>query len=600
MCGLEGHFALSKAANAVRSITLRKKNKKKQTDGQISRRNALLLTSIGGALAACGKKTPTAREDRTNSGLFRHGIASGDPLQTQIILWSAITINGPPVNVVAEVGTDKDFDHIVWSATVPVNAALAANGIIPIKIEAVGLSPGTAYFYRFYDKAGEVSPVGRTKTLPQGHVDSLSLAVVSCSNHPAGYFHAYRHIVMHDPVDVVVHLGDYIYEYGPGGFATKDAEVLGRMPEPPYECLTLDDYRRRYAQYHTDPDLQAAHAIAPWIITWDDHESANDSWSGGAQNHQPEEDRWAVREAASMAAFYEWTPTREPAKGLPRTAFWREFSFGDLASLTMLETRLAARSEQIDWKLFPVPANADPDDPQVQAKVAAFTNDLVGDQKRRMLGDVQGEFVENSLARSVAANQPWQLLGNQVLLANIISPDYISVLPGWLKWLAKKKQPQLFEYFLRSRFSPPLNIDAWDGYPAARERLYQRTRRAGSSFISLAGDTHDFNTSILRRQNGEVAGVELGTSGVSSPGNFADVVAPGVDFGRLTEAKNPDTILHDVHNTGYIRLILRHDEAIADYIATSSVKQPKFTARSAFRFRLKPGRAGKPVQIERV
>jgi alkaline phosphatase D len=569
--------------------------------GVITRRNALALTGIGGALAACGKPGPAARPEASDEGLFRHGVASGDPLQTRVMLWSAITPKGQSPAITVQVSQDPDFKQVVWSAPAEIRPALAVEGTIPLKIEAMSLRPGTDYFYRFVEKGGEVSPVGRTRTLALGHVEAMTLALVSCSNHPAGYFHAYRHIADSAPVDVVIHMGDYIYEYGLGGFATKDAKALGRVPEPVHECVSLDDYRRRYAQYHRDPDLQDAHAAAPWIITWDDHESANDSWKGGAQNHQPgKEGKWAVREAASLSAFYEWTPTREPAPGEPRSAFWRNFEFGDLASLTMLETRLSARSEQVDWKLFPVPADADPADASVKAKVAGFVNNLVGDPKRRMLGDAQGNFVEGRFARSVTKGQPWQLLGNQVLLAKITSPDYIAVLPGWLKWLAKKKQPLLFEYFLRSRFRPPLNIDAWDGYPAARERLYARARRAGASFISLAGDTHDFSASVLRADDGTIAGAELGTTGVSSPGNFADVVAPGVDFGRLTEQANPDTILHDVHDTGYIRLRLNHKEALADYVSTSSVKQPKFTTKINFRFRLTPKGNKDAITLERL
>ncbi len=579
---------------------MRKKIGVKKPSTRITRRSALALAGVGGTVAACGKPAPTARQDAAPGGLFNHGVASGDPLQSAVILWTAIGADGAVPRITAEVSGDKDFQSIVWSAPVSIGTAATSNGITPLKVEAVGLNPGTEYYYRFTGDNGETSPTGRTKTLPDGHLDELNMAIVSCSNHPAGYFHSYRHIADVAPVDVVIHLGDYIYEYGLGGFATKDAEALGRVPEPKHECISLDDYRRRYAQYHRDPDLQDAHAAAPWIITWDDHESANDSWTGGAQNHQDDEGSWATREAASLSAFYEWTPTREPAPGQPRSAFWREFAFGDLATLTMLETRLSGRSKQVDWKLFPVPADADPNDPDVQAKVASFTNDLVGDPKRRMLGDAQGAFVEDSLKRSVDAGQPWQLLGNQVLLAKIFSPDYIKVLPGWLKWLAKKKQPLLFEYFLRSRFSPPLNIDAWDGYPAARERLYDRARRAGSSFISLAGDTHDFNTSVLRAEDGEIVGAELGTTGVSSPGNFADVVAPGVDFGRLTEAKNPDTILHDVHDTGYIRLTLRHDQALADYISTTSVKQPTFTAKVTFRFALRPAQSSDGFSLKKV
>lgn len=572
----------------------------KNLAGKVTRRSALVLGGVGGTLAACGVKQPTSRGTDTQNGLFRHGIASGDPLQTRLILWTAISPDGAPPKIFGDIATDDSFTNIVWTGEFAVRTALKVNGTIALKHDADGLQPGQEYFYRFRSSSGETSPIGRTKTLAAGHVDALNIAIVSCSNHPAGYFHAYRHIADSAPVDTVIHLGDYIYEYGLGGFGTGDAETLERVPDPPHECITLDDYRRRYAQYRSDPDLQAAHAAAPWIMTWDDHESANDSWTDGADNHQPDEGDWAVREAASLRAFYEWTPTREPENGAPRSAFWRDFTFGNLASLTMIETRLSGRSAQIDWALFPVPADADPKNPEVQAKVASFENDLIGDPSRRMLGNEQSAFVEDSFTRAVANGLPWQLLGNQILLAKIRSPNYVAALPAWLKWMAKRKNPQIFQYFLRSRFQPPLNIDAWDGYPAARERLYAGARRADANLISLAGDTHDFNASILRDEDGVVVGAELGTSGVSSPGNFIDVVAPGVDFGRLTEKANPDTILHDAYNYGYTRLNLRRAEAIAEFISTSTVKQPTFTAKTAHRFRLTPGKAGEAVKIERL
>jgi phosphodiesterase/alkaline phosphatase D-like protein len=547
----------------------------------LTRRAALSVGGLGVlGTAACSSK-PEPRAEAEKTGPFQHGIASGDPLQTRVILWSCISDGGGGA-VKWEIASDREMSKLVRSGVVPVRHG----DIVPVKVDADGLGAGTEYFYRFTRKETR-SDIGRTKTLPAGKVDQILLAVVSCSNHPAGYFHSYAHLAQAEPVDAVLALGDYIYEYGLGGFATEFAEELQRVPEPIHECVKYEDYATRYAQYHRDPDLQAAHLAAPWILTWDDHETANDSWKGGAQNHDPaKEGDWAAREAASLQAFYEWTPTREPAPDQPRTANYRRFDFGDLASLTMIETRLSGRSEQIDWDQFPVPVDADPADPAVLEKIRAFDEELVGADDRRMLGNVQAEFVQEALQTSVASGQKWQIIGNQTLFGEVRSPDYMETLPGWLKWLTKRKSQLFYDYFLRSRFHPLLNLDSWDGYPAARERFYDRAKAAGANLLVVTGDTHDFNAFTLRDKSGQRVGAELGTSGVSSPGNYSFIAAPGVNFGELSEATNPDMLLHDTVDTGYIRLVVTADEARAEYIATSSVRQIKWTAEAKYKFQI--------------
>jgi len=551
---------------------------RKVVSKNITRRGALGVGGLGLLGAASCSAKPKAKRKISIDGPFQHGIASGDPLTDRVILWTCISNGGG--QVIWEIARDRNFSTGVSRGVLAVESGKNR----PVKVDVRGLRAGTEYFYRF-QRGDDFSSIGRTKTLPVGKVEKITLAVVSCSNHPAGYFHSYAHLAKSEPVDAVLALGDYIYEYGLGGYATENAEALGRVPEPVHECVTYSDYATRYAQYHRDPDLQAAHAIAPWILTWDDHETANDSWSGGAQNHDPQtQGSWARREAASLRAFYDWTPTREPAEDQPRAANYRQFNFGNLASIIMLETRLSGRSQPVTFDQFPVAADADPDDPLVQEKLKVFNEELIGLNSRRMLGDTQAKFVEAALQKSVASGQSWQIIGNQTLFTELRSPDYMKTLPTWLKWLAKRKYPDYFEYFQRSRFRPLLNLDSWDGYPAARERFYDKVKKAGANLLVVTGDTHDFVVANLRDKSGDRIGAELGTSGVSSPGNFSAISAPGVDFGELTEQANPDMLLHDAYNTGYILMKVTAMQVTADLISTSDVTQPKWNAEIAHQF----------------
>jgi alkaline phosphatase D len=316
----------------------------------IDRRRALALFGLGGASAA-GQVLAGEAMAATPRGLyagraaFKHGAASGDPLHDRVVLWTRITAEGTtaPIGVQWDVATDLGFKTIVRQG----QATAEAGRDHTVKVDVTGLKPGTDYFYRFrHAKGGK--PVGkgvsgRTRTLTQGATSDVVLAVVSCALYPNGYFNAYDAIAKLPRVDAVLHLGDYIYEYGAAaddyGMASPTAKT--RLPDPPRELLTLADYRRRHAQAKTDPALQAAHARTPWIVVWDDHETADNSWLAGAENHQPAtEGDWSKRKAGAIKAYYEWMPIREPAGG--GFSINRSFDFGDVASLFMLETRRPA------------------------------------------------------------------------------------------------------------------------------------------------------------------------------------------------------------------------------------------------------------------
>ncbi|HEY7722972.1 MAG TPA: alkaline phosphatase D family protein, partial [Pedococcus sp.] len=277
--------------------------------GSAATAGALGLTSAASPAPATAATPAPAR----GATPFRHGVASGDPLPTSVVLWTRVTPTaestpgsgaGPRVTVGWQVARDAAFTSTVASGSL----ATGPERDHTVKLDAKGLAPGSTYYYRF-TVGRATSPVGRTRTAPAPS-DSparLRLALVSCSNWEAGYFSSYRHLAARDDLDAVLHMGDYVYEYGTGAYAHGRANRVVRPHEPAHETVTLADYRRRHAQYKTDPDLQALHARVPWVATWDDHESANDAWSGGAENHQPDtEGSYAARKAAAHQAYFEW------------------------------------------------------------------------------------------------------------------------------------------------------------------------------------------------------------------------------------------------------------------------------------------------------
>jgi len=398
---------------------------------------------------------------------FAHGVASGDPYADSVILWTRIS---PPDGLVGsldgqwQIATSADFapGSIKGSGSFSTSAARDWT----VKVEAAGLSADTSYFYRF-SSGTTVSAVGQTKTLPAGS-DPVRLAVFSCSNFTAAQrFDAYARaaaINSANPYDAWLHLGDYIYEYGAGGYGAAEDAAGSRGFLPNREILSLGDYRQRYAQYHTDAGLQALRAAAPLIAGWDDHETANNSWSGGAENHQSaSEGDWIARRDAALKAYYEWIPIREPGQRQPSdgasalsplTQAYRSFHFGDVLSLHMLETRLTARDEQL---AYPDAATvqgrigailADPAlvasyatkagiaPPASQAATPAFANALAplvtqelvlatvqqawGDPSRDLIGDSQLAWLQQRMAGSSAA---WQVLGQQVLMQSMALPS---------------------------------------------------------------------------------------------------------------------------------------------------------------------------------
>ena len=304
-----------------------------------SRRDFLKRSGASTAtLMVATQLLPLQAEAQSTAGVFAHGVASGDPLPDRVILWTRVTPAVVKAAIVIRyaVASDPAMTQIVLRGSAKTNPARDYT----VKVDAIGLQPHTTYYYQFAAE-GATSPVGRTRTLPSGTAHSLRMAVVSCSNHAYGYFNVYGRIAQRADLDLVLHLGDYLYEYGAGQYGT------ARTPEPPTEIVTLADYRQRHAQYKRDADSQAMHRQHPIVAIWDDHETANNSWRTGAQNHQPAtEGEWDTRVAMALQAYYEWMPVR-PVDTANLRMNNRYYAYGDLADLIMLEERLNGRSEQL-------------------------------------------------------------------------------------------------------------------------------------------------------------------------------------------------------------------------------------------------------------
>ncbi|MGQ2991945.1 MAG: alkaline phosphatase D family protein [Brevundimonas sp.] len=564
----------------------------------IDRRSLLGLIGAGAATPAVAAAAPV----QSRPVQFLHGVASGDPDRTSAVFWTRVTpadLGGGDVLLDLEVAHDAAFTRMARRSQ-GLRARASRDFTVKHDLDGQGLEPGTEYFYRFV--AGDVvSPVGRVKTLPVGATADVVLAVASCQLYPGGLFNAWDAVSKLERLDAVVHLGDYIYEYGAeaGDYGMATGAALSRLPQPPHEIVSLDDYRLRHAQYKSDPDLQAAHARAAFICVWDDHEVTNDAWAAGAQNHQPEtEGDYAVRKATALRAYYEWMPIREPKAGALKEAIQRSFHFGDLASLTMVETRLQGRTEQLDYgKDLTMTAGPDgkpvPDLAAFMAKRDAPDRDLMDEAQRRWL---QGE-----LQASRAAGRPWQVLGNQVVMARVAGPNVAAMmtpeqLAGMLAGLPAEVRAEVAMSVALFSQGAPFNLDAWDGYPAGRERLYEAFKAAGIQPIVLAGDSHAFWVNDLKDAAGERRAIEFGTTAISSP-SPGDAVRP-LPLGEALAATNEEVVFCDQSSKGYVLLTLTPNAARAELVAVSTLLAKPYETKVVKVARVTRGEAGLALTLE--
>jgi alkaline phosphatase D len=531
---------------------------------KITRREALIGVSSTLLLpAAC------SQNDAAPDTAFLHGVASGDPDATSVVIWTRISNAEGQTDVAWRVATDSDFQNVVTRGQYRTDASRD----FTVKVIVDGLSPGQEYYYQF-DIAGMQSPTGRTKTLPEGHVDRLVLAVATCANYAFGHFNVYE-VIAEDPgIDIVVHLGDYIYEHGPGEYGGETGRRIGRDHEPPHEILTLPDYRQRHAQYKTDPGSMAMHARHPLIVIWDDHETANNPWMGGASNHQEGEGDWEARRAGSLQAFYEWLPIRDPRNGGTYAEYWRHYKFGDLASLITLESRHTGRSIQINISDY-----LDDIDDETDAK--EFINTVVGAAHRNLLSSKMQKFLANEIAESVGAKRRWRIIGNQSVMARRIAPDlsdpFFAALENDLDDDAKNMLDSLKKH---GSLRLPVDLDSWNGYPLARENFYQISKDAGArDLLVLAGDSHSYWQNVLYDAAGESMGVELGATGITSPRSLLDLGQEGLRrFDELNADNNTEVVWTEGRYRGFIRLEIDHDGAHADFVTVTDVESRSYAA----------------------
>ena len=532
----------------------------------MKRRQALKVSS----LATIGLTATISGGCSNNNVFFNHGVASGDPLSDRVILWTRITPEKPgPVAVNLEISSNKNFTSVVFSKTLRTNSLSDYTIKYDFSIKNI-LHSGDTFFYRF-NSQGSMSDVGKTKTLA-AEINKIKLGVFSCSNFPAGFFNAYQAAAEKSELDLWLHLGDYLYEYPMGGYGTTNAERLGRVPSPSHEMITLSDYRMRHAQYKLDEGSKALHKNAPLVAIWDDHEFANDTWKKGAENHSIDgsEGDFFSRRAAAIRAYHEWMPIREQQN---KRKIFREFKVGKFIQLLMLDTRQFQRDRQIQPKDYLSESGFNQ---------ASFYSDL-NSTKRNLLGAEQLAWIKNKVS---SENFDWTILGQQVLMTKLKFPDLS-------KMLKKEDVPSFLKPYLKFLgLGIPSNLDAWDGYPAERNKLYDVMQESNTDFISLAGDTHNAWVSELTNSSGQKIGIELGAPSVSSPGITDAIKIDKKQFADEIVEMNSELNWMDPEHRGYLTLEFKKDQMEAKFNFIKELQKVDSTISSTQIFQVQKNKLG--------
>ncbi len=566
---------------------------------QLSSVSATLAS--GGILSACGS-------DSAPMVNFNYGVASGDPSLDGLVIWTYAryadaSLMNNSVALKYELAMDNAFTNVVKSGDAN---ATSATGFT-VKVNLSGLKPGTDYFYRFtsgFFKSG----VGKTRTLPSMDAKQVKLAVFSCTLYSAGFFNAYAEAAKSD-AQFAIHLGDYIYEYGsdPSKFGNTDllnkssASALSRVALPANDIVSLDDYRTRYAQYRSDPNLQVLHASMPWITVWDDHEFANNAFMTGAENHDPKtQGDWNTRKNNAAQAYHEWLPNRnDPLDAANRFKIYRRFDFANILSLHMLDTRIEGRVQQ--YANYGTAVSV----ADYQPYISGLTTG--SDINRTMISATQLDWLQKGFASSTAK---WQVLGNQDIMAKIWWPANVLTSLGAVYFNPSAANQAAFSQsvtdYLTAKMTQalggsltatqtalldptanpklPYNLDAWDGYPLNRELVLQSVQALNKPLIALSGDSHNAWFAQLTTLKGQKVGVEFAGSSVTSPG-FESLglasIAPALDgsinskqwidgngknFGMIDDLNFIDT-----KSRGYLMMTFTLDNVKGEYIYLDTV-----------------------------
>ncbi|MGD9966336.1 MAG: alkaline phosphatase [Hyphomonadaceae bacterium] len=521
---------------------------------QLGRRELLLAGASAAAPRAAWAQTLAA-------GQFTHGVASGDPLADGVVLWTRFT--GGDGRIAWEIAEDDAFTNVARRGEAQANAA----SDFCVKIDVRGLNAGRAYYYRFLSASGP-SLTGRTRTAP-AQTQSLTAGLVSCANYGFGYFHAYGHLAQRDDVELVLHTGDYIYEYGLDEYPRAALTVAGRAFDPDHEIVSLDDYYARYRQYHTDPDLLALRQAKPIAAVWDDHEIANDAASGGAQNHQRSEGAYADRVAAAAKAYFDWMPIRRPDPSTPR--LYRSLDWGDLARILLIDTRYIGRTRQLDYRRD-LGLRLLSDGARAAAAVEEFRRTLLNDPSRTLLGADQEAWVARELAASKQRGHTWQIVAQQIAMGEQLIGD------GAASFVSQDAHANTRRYVTIAerlgRMNMPWNLDAWDGYPAARARFLEACAANGANVAVLSGDSHNtWLNNLAAPGAARLAAVEFAGASVTSPGLEVPLAgAPPGAREAMMRSRNPHLAWCDVSSRGYGVLRFTREACEAEWSAFADVR----------------------------
>jgi alkaline phosphatase D len=532
---------------------------------QMDRRKLLLTGTLGlgSLILPAGLANAQALLGLTG---FTHNVASGEPGPDSVLLWTRYKPEaGGAAKVRVEVSDSNSFTKIVGGGQM-VTGPWRDN---TVKITVDGLAPGKWHWYRFIAPDGTISPIGRTKTLPVGKISKFNIAIYSCSNLGFGEFNAYGHGAARSDIDLVLHMGDYFYEYGRGGYDI--GADFSRRIFPADEILTLADYRLRYASYRVDPQLQALHQNFPVIANTDDHEGANDGWEGGAQNHQMDEGDWSTRRNAAMQVWREWLPVGEQP--------WKAYEIGDLATYFRTDTRMVARSKQNDYQAIMRSA----DDPQ--KALAAFRDGAWQDDSATMMGSEQESWLYHNFARNKAL---WAVLGVGTNMGYNYTPTEA------LNWVPPST-PERNKGFIKQGIAAakaglPYNLDNWGGYPKARSRLFSAAQRADANLVVVTGDSHN-GWAFDLPEGGRPAGVEFGGQSVTSPGY--ESATQGTDpllVAKGIVAGSKELRWMDASNRGYMVLSLTPQAATNEWVFMETVKAKSLAVKGSHRMKVRPGR----------
>lgn len=518
---------------------------------------------------------------------FDHGIASFDPTDSQLIIWTRYESSLSIVNLEWQLSTNPDFTDIVRYGRITTDASRDYT----IAVEIQELSENQLLYYRFIELISRsVSEIGETRTFSKTTVNELKLGVTSCSNYELGYFNVYKEMANSD-IDIVVHLGDYIYEQSASSFGETVATLtLDRKHRPENELVSIEDYRTRYKQYRTDEHLKLLHQKKPFICVWDDHEIVNDAYKFGAGNHQEDEGDFEARKQRAIQVYSEFLPFTTTDESV----IYRTFNFGNLVQLTLLDTRIAGRDKQLNY--------ADYYSIDGSLNELSFRQDWL-DQTRTILGVNQKKWFFNELTNSSAE---WLIIGQQVLMGKMYYPLELVMQLNQLSLersqngsisieTLEKLQNQLFELVqiklrliamdptvseidkLRVTNVLPYNLDSWDGYPTEREEILILIE--AKKTIVLAGDSHNAWHNEILKNEGSLVINEFATSSVTSPGfeylledagqrqNFQIAITALVD--QLSYFNSSDR--------GFIKLSIQPGQAISEWIMVTSILDKEST-----------------------